>query len=192
VQLATPYTLGHDGLVYRLAQRVRRAKIDIRLAHLSSGANSHTCGLAVDGHAYCWGEIGEGGVLGDGNRRFSQPGLFFKVVTDVTFSTVSTTLMSTCALDAPGAVYCWGEYTSGFGVPSTEVCQGVDSPIPCNTTPQRLAGDAPAFRTLVGGSMHLCALTLTRQALCWGSNKGGQLGTGDTRPRDFPTPVGTP
>ena len=39
------------------------------------------------------------------------------------------------------------------------------------------------------GGLHTCALLTNSQVRCWGGNAQGQLGTGDTDPAAFPTPV---
>jgi alpha-tubulin suppressor-like RCC1 family protein len=39
------------------------------------------------------------------------------------------------------------------------------------------------------GAVHTCAVTNTNELLCWGDNAHGQLGTGSTEDRVYPTQV---
>jgi alpha-tubulin suppressor-like RCC1 family protein len=47
----------------------------------------------------------------------------------------------------------------------------------------------PAFTTLTAGRQFTCALTAEGAAWCWGANRYGQLGVGDTLDRYEPTPL---
>jgi alpha-tubulin suppressor-like RCC1 family protein len=54
--------------------------------------------------------------------------------------------------------------------------------------PMRLA-NAASLRRFALGTSHSCAFDDYHQVFCWGENAQGQLGLGDTQPRDEPTPV---
>lgn len=75
----------------------------------------------------------------------------------------------TCALQADGQVWCWGDNSQG---------QISDSDSSSITVPE------PSFQIVspvqvVAGATHSCALDHTGQAVCWGDNRLGQLGNSD-------------
>jgi alpha-tubulin suppressor-like RCC1 family protein len=87
--------------------------------------------------------------------------------------------LTACALDSVGKVYCWGtnsprwEYgTSPTNVPASQ--SPVLVPIP------NLAGFA------AGVGQHMCGLTASRHALCWGRGQSGQIGAGSLGPLGNP------
>jgi alpha-tubulin suppressor-like RCC1 family protein len=87
-----------------------------------------------------------------------------------------------CALDANGALFCWGyrlvdETRSG---PT-----GIE-----RWTATRVAGAGP-FRQVVHGRNHICGLDAVGAASCVGANRDGQLGNGTREPAEVPAPVAT-
>lgn len=86
-----------------------------------------------------------------------------------------------CALDALGYAFCWGENGNGqLGVSGIEY----------DTIPTPVSGDR-RYASLVVGRDHACGLTSDHTAYCWGYNTSGQLGIGSLASyRVFsPTPV---
>jgi alpha-tubulin suppressor-like RCC1 family protein len=82
-----------------------------------------------------------------------------------------------CALLTGNAAYCWGEGPLGDGT------------IGDSGTPVRVLGGNPFERIDV--SRHMCGLTTTGVALCWGRNLSGRLGDGSSQNRSEPTLVET-
>src|SRR5437660_1444074 len=79
------------------------------LAALSAGF-SHTCGVATNRVANCWGFNGDG-ELGDGTfTQRSSPG---RVTGGLVFATVSAGESHTCGITTAAAAYCWGDPQSG-------------------------------------------------------------------------------
>ena len=78
---------------------------------------------------------------------------------------------TTCALNASGTVYCWGQNAAQwqYGVaPTVDTSSDIPVPVP-----------VPTFVSLNGGtSQHMCGITESRVAYCWGRGTFGQLGTG--------------
>ena len=72
-----------------------------------------------------------------------------------------------CQVNSTGTV-CWGQGTVGQLGDGT--AQSAEAPV-------TVAG-APAFTTIATGYTHTCALDAQGVAWCWGSNLGGELGTG--------------
>ncbi|HEX3867653.1 MAG TPA: hypothetical protein VHV78_12910, partial [Gemmatimonadaceae bacterium] len=137
-----------------------------KFSALSAGA-AHTCGLTLDGSAFCWGsnssgQLGDGTSINKGGPTVVSGG--FK------FQSIGTGNGWTCGLSG-GSAYCWGA--------------GTNAKIPVAYT------GVPAFSSMSVGAAHACALTSDGSAYCWGDNSGGQLGDSTTTSRTAPTPVVT-
>jgi alpha-tubulin suppressor-like RCC1 family protein len=73
---------------------------------------------------------------------------------------VTTGSQHSCALEASGVAYCWGEASGGQlgdGLPTNRA----------QTSPVRVAASV-AFVSVVAGTHHTCGLTAGGAALCWG------------------------
>ncbi len=168
----------------------------LSFSQLSLGS-VYSCGLTVDGSAYCWGDNSTG-QLGDGTRTsriaptIVSGGLkFTQIVASSGFGAASLAPLPvpevqggaghTCALTAEGKAYCWGWNGSG------ELGDG--------TTTDRLAptavADGRTFTTLAVGGAYTCGMK-GDAVWCWGSNANGQLGKGDRVSASRPQPVLAP
>jgi alpha-tubulin suppressor-like RCC1 family protein len=154
----------------------------------------HTCGLVANGQAWCWGQ-NSAGQLGDGTTRFSADpvpvagGLSFEslavgggniIVDDG--AGISMKGGFSCGIAAGGKAYCWGSNRLGQLGLGTADSQAI--------TPQPVAGGL-SFTGLRAGGYHVCGLTTTSVAECWGDNPTGQLGDGTTKSSTKPTQVVT-
>jgi hypothetical protein len=158
---------------------------DLRFVRLAAGTN-HTCGLTVDGDAYCWGANTFHQL---GNDEGSEPcvaepfecrRLPDRVVDAPPFQELALGGPFSCGLTAQGQVHCWGTNERGqlgTGMPGYSV-----SPVP-------LAG-SNEFVGLTAGGNHACAITQSGDAYCWGENTSGRAGT-EPGPYCFGT-VGVP
>src|SRR5216110_1806863 len=125
--------------------------------------SDHTCGLAADGSAWCWG----GGIPGGlGNGTQSDVLVPVAVAGSLRFSQLS----STCALTSDGLAYCWGDNSVG------QLGDGTNAG---SSVPVAVSGGRQYVSIGVGGR-HACALTSNGAAYCWGSNESGALGLGTT------------
>lgn len=71
----------------------------------------------------------------------------------------------TCALDAAGERYCWGDNPFGaHGNGTRRLLTATNSPV--------AAGDPLRYRTLSGGLHHACGITVDGTGYCWGNNSG--------------------
>jgi len=124
---------------------------------------SHSCGLAADGRAYCWGEYVETGTYG------STP---TSVSTDLAFVSLSdgASASHTCGVTADHVAYCWGN--NYFG-------QLGDGATTNTLRPVRVSGGL-AFSSMTTGAGHTCGITTVGEVYCWGDNRMGQLGVGAT------------
>src|SRR6185312_8023683 len=86
---------------------------------LSAGFE-HTCGITVNGVAYCWGSdtLAQLGAPTTarcpvGVTPCSSAPLRVAVPAGVTLSSISTGVDHTCALDTGGRAWCWGANAAG-------------------------------------------------------------------------------
>jgi alpha-tubulin suppressor-like RCC1 family protein len=136
----------------------------------------HSCGLAADGSAYCWGYNGDG-ELGDSTYGSSNTPL--PVSGGLQFTVLSAGDYHTCGLVAGGAAYCWGAGNNG---------QLGNGSFDNRTAPVPVASGLSFASLSAGGSM-TCGLTSAGAAYCWGNNSSGQLGDGSTTSRSTPVAV---
>lgn len=159
----------------------------------------HTCGIASDGHAYCWGS-NEKGQLGDGSyedRKTPVP-----VATDRKFSALAAGKDHTCALSVDGAAYCWGgdsKMSSGSAQPlpvsgdfkfKSLSAGGYNTyGITSNANLYRWGGspdslkpkqDETHYISVSAGVGHVCGITTDGFTLCRGNNFSKQLGVDDS------------
>jgi alpha-tubulin suppressor-like RCC1 family protein len=144
---------------------------------------SHTCGLAEDGVAFCWGDAAKG-QLGAGPPstmcdpagqplcRVPEP---VRVSGTTRFAQVSAGRWHTCAITPAGAAYCWGDNAAGpLGNLETSVqCEPSAGFEACRRNePVAVTGELQ-FTQVAAGAFHTCGVTTTGAAYCWG------LATGD-------------
>jgi hypothetical protein len=126
-----------------------------------SAGGSHVCGVVTSGSVYCWGfngdgELGIGNFTGPtsqcpGTGEYPYPGACSLTPIQVSGTLHATALSagsaSTCALDAGGQAWCWGNRT--------------------NTTPTEVPG-GHVFSSIASDASGACALTAAAQIFCWG------------------------
>ncbi len=149
----------------------------LTFASLAAG-NGHTCGLTLDGDAYCWGD-NQFGSRGDSTR--TSPLNPTAVAGGLTFASLVVGGDHTCGLTSAGASYCWGPNDRGQLGDSTTVDRLIPAAVSGGLTFASLAAG-------VGGS-HTCGLEVSGVAYCWGDNTQGQLGDGTVANRLSPTKV---
>ena len=140
----------------------------------------HSCAQKEDGTVYCWGL---GKYLGINSTSGSLIKDYPVSVTDSASNNLSDIIQissfyeHTCALNESGNVHCWGRGQYGeigngstnFAARATLVVEGVGSST-------ALAG----ISEVSAGGDFTCALKTDGGVLCWGNNKYGQLGNGQT------------
>lgn len=142
---------------------------------------ARTCGITLDGRAYCWG-ANEFGQLGDGTtQQRSRPS---PIAGNLRFDSLAAGpfgMWHTCGT-ASQRVYCWGR--SGDGALGDGSTNNRLVPTPVAPLPAGLG-----FVGIAVGGFHTCGLTSGNRAFCWGTNTWGQLGDGTTERRLYPTPL---
>lgn len=140
-----------------------------------SAAGAHTCAIASDDNAYCWGGNTSGNLGSNVATRSTVP-----VAVDTsgalagkTVKKISTAYISGCAIASDDQVYCWGGNNYG---------QLGDGTLTTSKTPKLVDTSAfggLSFDTVSLGTGFACAITKNSKIYCWGRNADGQLGTGD-------------
>ena len=143
-------------------------------ARISAG-HSHTCGLTIDGTAFCWGS-NLLGTLGDGSTTDSRTPV--PVAGGLRFASISVGTNQSCATTGTGQLYCWGNNNT-FGGTATFSCPvGGGVTIPCSRAPIP-AAPGLSFGAIGVGSFHTCGVLIGGGAMCWGANEQGQVGNGE-------------
>lgn len=135
----------------------------------------HTCGLDLNGDAWCWGHggFGELGVVETVDRRSPV-----KVQADDTWTTLVSRSFFTCGITLSlGAVRCWGWQPYAETVGDMTFMGNL-----LQDTPTTI-GSRTGWTGIGVGSDFGCALRADETAWCWGVNAYGQLGDGTTTPR---------
>ncbi|MEX1362660.1 MAG: DUF4215 domain-containing protein [Nannocystaceae bacterium] len=143
---------------------------------LGLGEN-HSCAVLASGAVACWGDD-DSGQLGDGASG-TDSGTATIVPGLVDVVEVEGGRDTTCAIDGPGGVWCWGNNNVG------QVGNGATVDI---ATPQAVPLPAPAEAISLGSNFS-CALLTTDQVWCWGEGNDYQLGYGDLIHQSSPVEV---
>jgi alpha-tubulin suppressor-like RCC1 family protein len=144
---------------------------------ISTGAD-HTCGVATDNRAFCWGnndwrQLGAGAVFTTSPTIVSETLRFSKITAGTAF---------TCGITTANETYCWGANSIGQIGDGGKISYG-------NVfvaAPQKVVG-GQSFQSVTLGNQFACALTTVGQGYCWGSNNS-KLGNG-TQGVDTSSPV---
>jgi alpha-tubulin suppressor-like RCC1 family protein len=139
----------------------------------------HGCAVDVQGQAWCWGrdhlgQLGDGGAVDiSADTGFKPQGSPVRVAGGISFAALAGGAQSACGLDRGGEAYCWGSnYMGQLGIGSFAPPPERDA----RSQPVKVVGDL-RFTRLVAGTFHVCGLTQTGAAYCWGLNNRGQLGS---------------
>ncbi len=190
---APPAAAAPDGDGYRYVAEAVPASV----AQVAAGAY-YTCALLDDGRVKCWGFNGFGTQgLGDTVDRGDGPGEMGDRLPTVGLGTSRTATQiaagyaHTCALLDDGTVKCWGANSNRrLGLGDTD--HRGDGPGEMgDALPAVPLGTGRTATQIAAGDYHTCAVLDDATTKCWGNNRGGQLGLGDTADRgDGPGEMG--
>ena len=132
----------------------------------------HTCGIASDGVAYCWG----GNFLGQLGSARDIAVTPMPVATAQTFTALAAGAHHTCGLTSEKIILCWGDNTAG------QLGDGIDRSAAVGWGALRRPEPAPVagglrFVALASTFTNTCAITTAGQTYCWGGNQVRELGT---------------
>ena len=141
----------------------------------------HTCAIASDKEAYCWGDNTDG-QLGDGSTAQSNVPVAVLPPQGMTpplggqFKQISAEGGNrTCAIAYGDDAYCWGEGRyGGLGNNST-----ANSKRPVPVLMSGILANK-RIKQISSGVYRTCVIASDNQIYCWGRNSHGQFGNNDT------------
>lgn len=141
----------------------------IRFLGISAG-QMHTCALATDGRAYCWGD-NRWGQLGDGTTQ--NRNVPVAVFGDHRFRSLSAGATHTCGATTAGEALCWGDnffgaVTGNALAHTPDTCDG-GGDRRCTLLPHLLEIVAP-LEAVSAGYASTCATARGGAWICWGGN----------------------
>ncbi|HEY3496387.1 MAG TPA: hypothetical protein VGK73_16925 [Polyangiaceae bacterium] len=156
---------------------------------------AHTCALFEGGGVRCWGVgpqnsqvVSRPVLLGVDAGSAPTEGFIDPLIAENVHLSEAAVQISagpggshTCALLASGEVTCWGENTAG----QCGDGQSTDTPEPVGSGQHLPVVDLGGARALEvrASDGHTCALLEGGDVTCWGANRYGQLGYGNTSQR---------
>ena len=153
--------LAEDSVAYTWGDTATAVPGEDRFASVSSGG-SLSCALTAAGAVHCWGAFVP---LGNGQDRSDAP---VRVAPTALVRSLSVGMGFACAVTVDGVVWCWGMSY-----------QGVTGPDGAYSTPYPVRipfSEGVVLREVSAGGSHVCALSTTGTAWCWGYARYGQLG----------------
>jgi len=138
---------------------------------------THTCAIATDDRAYCWGRNRKGQL---GNGTLTNHTAPVAVARGLTFRQISAGYEHSCGVTADNRAYCWGQNPLG---------QLGDGTTTQRTKPQAVVGGL-LFLHVRAGQNHTCGLATSGKDYCWGDDHHGELGDGDARTEPRRSPIG--
>ena len=155
-----------------------------------SSAGNHSCVIASDDKAYCWGHNGFG-QLGNNNTVNSLTPVAVDtagVLASKTIKQIASGGISSCVIASDDKAYCWG--SNNFGQLGNGNLKNSSTPTPVSTTGV-LAGKT--IKQITAGNSYFCVIASDDKADCWGGGRRGALGNGSTLSLviSTPTPVST-
>ena len=142
-----------------------------------AGSSTHFCGIATGDAISCWGINALVDTTGKNAGLATVP---TQLPSALAWAQVAPGASHTCAITTSQDAYCWGSNQLGQ--------LGTRGDTTSRFAPTAVFGGFK-FSAIAAGLNHACALTVSHDALCWGSNQFGQLGDGTGIDRVAPTLV---
>jgi alpha-tubulin suppressor-like RCC1 family protein len=155
-----------------------------------SAGGEHTCARLVTGDTKCWGsnaygQLGYGDTTSRGLATTNMGTNLPAVPLGEDVARIIARGNATCAVDALGALRCWGQERALLGQPALfgQGSLGDQAGELTGLLPISF-DDAPiSVVSFSVSGFSGCALLSNHAVKCWGSNSSGELGLGDTQAR---------
>lgn len=151
-----------------------------------SSSGAHSCVIASDNNAYCWGR-NNSGQLGDNsitNRNYPVAVVSNGALNGLTIKSIAAGYDHTCVIASDNNAYCWGRGNEGqLGRGS-----GAESRVPVAVNKSGLLNGL-TIKSIATGGNHSCVIASDDNAYCWGANTLGQLGVNNIVNQMNPQPV---
>ncbi len=144
-----------------------------------AGGSSHTAAITTGGALWAWG-VGTTGQLGQITAAVSASSPV-QVASDKTWASVSAGQFLTAAITTGGALWAWGQGTSGQ--------LGQISNASSRSSPVQVASDKTWSSVAAGSGVHLAAITTTGALWAWGLGTTGQLGDNTAVSKSSPVQI---
>ena len=147
-----------------------------RFTWLTAGL-AHTCALAMDATAWCWGS-NEYGQIGSANttaREIPQP---TPVAGGGAWSSLSAGTTHTCGTHVNGQGWCWGQGITGQ-LGDGSIADIAAAPVrvaASDVASSAVPAEQDVWDQIEAGNGYSCGLRSDGKLACWGSLYGGQLG----------------
>jgi cysteine-rich repeat protein len=134
-----------------------------------------TCVLLPGGSVRCWGQ-NDTGQLGLGNTidMAGQVGSAINLGSGLTATAISAGWGYACAVLSNGTVQCWGDNSNGL--------LGLGNHISTVHSGTVALASGTIVTGVATGPSHACALISGGEVHCWGDNREGEFGLGNTTP----------
>lgn len=152
---------------------------------------SHTCAVASDDQAYCWGFNSYNGRLGNNSDKESNVPVTVDtsgVLSGKTIKSISVGSGNTCAIASDNQAYCWGDGYYGLLGNNTKTFSFVpvavykDGALKGKTIKSI---DTYPFAEL--NTDHVCVIASDNNKYCWGHDEAGATKLGEYRYNAVPT-----
>ena len=163
----------------------------LKVLQIAASPNQQkACALLKPGVVKCWGE-GADGTLGQGDIEDlgDEPGEMGGALPVIdlgigrTAVSISISRDTACALLDDGSAKCWGSNGNGqLGLGNT-VDRGDNPDEMGDALPAIALGAGRTAKVVHAGAQHSCAVLDNGSVKCWGTNRDGELGQGDTMDR---------
>lgn len=135
----------------------------------------HTCVIASDDNAYCWGQNGFG-ELGNNTTADSLIPVAVNrtgLLNGLKIKSITAGYRYTCAIASDNNAYCWGYNASGQLGNNTNTVNPNALPVMVDRNGV-LSG--LTVKSISAGYNHVCVVASNNKAYCWGDNSYGAIG----------------
>lgn len=151
-----------------------------------SAGSDHTCAIASDDNAYCWGSNNYGQIGNSPSSATLVPAAVYRagVLNGLSIKAITSRDYFNCVIASDDNAYCWGfNYKGQLGNNSTTY-----STVPV-AVDKSGALNGLTIKAISAGLYHTCAIASDNNAYCWGYNNRGQLGINSTTDSLVPVAV---